>query len=179
MRAAPRAAKQEKKWPWGWTARLQGVGSATAPCHQGHSRMCNHMQQHPGRPQISPIYCDRDNQSGLSATELVPLAPGGTLPGTIYTSCWALPLGLNAPHARSACLVPHTHIHTVCWPALPTLLGKGGEQDRDGCQHSRASPQPSPTSPGTGVSTSPADKPHRACQDTVPRPGLAATVKSH
>lgn len=125
-----------------------GMDSQAAGGGLSHSSLPPRSQQHPGSPQISSIYCDTDkvpgdHQSGLSATELVPLAPGGTLPGTIYTSCWALPLGLNVPHARSACLVPHTP--PMCWPALPTLLGKG--ESRTGMGASTAGLPPSPAQP--------------------------------
>lgn len=94
--------------------------------------MCTHMQQHPESPQISQIYCDtdkvaEDHQSGLSATELVPLAGK-------YCQAPSTPAAGLCPTCQE-CLPGATHtLHALASPAHPA--GKGGEQDRDGCQHS-------------------------------------------
>lgn len=186
-RAAQRAAGQEQSRSRGWAARLQEVGAAVpahaaAPWHRkpaagtkvtaGRAAACSSTQRAPRDPQ-----CITTQMRWLSATELKPTQEE-TLPGTFYTSCRALPHGLNAPHARSTRLVPHVH-RCTCRPCRqPVPPRNRGEQGRDGCWHG-GTPLPNAPSPGTGASNSPAGKPCGSLPGCRAEARLAVAVRSH
>lgn len=174
VRAAQRAAKQHEKWAWAWAARLHGVGS-----HRSSLAPRSQQEVRPESPQISPGYCDKTGWLRTTvwfechracATCIRENAARHHLHQLLGFAPWA-----ECPPCQE-CLPGATHSPCAGQPCPPCREWGRAGQGWVPAQRGFPSAQPSP---GPGVSTSPADKPHRACQDAVPGPGLAAAVKSH